>query len=92
MLNKSMTICYISFTHAKALGDKFDHVIKIVKVKPVSPFEQIGSYLSTRCCIPSFKVISLLVPKKEIFEGFSGPRPDSTNTWPGSHLGLVWII
>ena len=27
-------------------------------------------YLSTRCRIPSFNVIGLLVPKKKIFEGF----------------------
>ena len=27
-------------------------------------------YSSTRCCIPSFKVIDLLVPEKEIFKGF----------------------
>ena len=25
---------------------------------------------STRCCIPSFKVTGLLVPKKKIFKGF----------------------
>ena len=36
----------------------------MVKVNPMSSFEYIWLYLSTRCCIPSFKVIGLLVPKK----------------------------
>ena len=33
-------------------------------------FEYIWEYLSTRCCILSFKVFVLLVPKKEVVEGF----------------------
>ena len=43
-------ICWINtwlyavedFTHAKAFGNKIDHVIKMVKINPVSSFEQIG--------------------------------------------------
>ena len=38
---KYMTICCIRFPHAEALGNKFGHVIKMVKVNPVSSFEQI---------------------------------------------------
>ena len=46
----------------EALGNKSDHVIKMVKVNSVSSFEQIWFYLSTRCCILGFKVIGPLVP------------------------------
>ena len=35
-----MSMCCISFTYAEALGHKFDHVIKMVKVNHVSAFEQ----------------------------------------------------
>ena len=53
----------------------------MVKVNPGSSFEQIWKYLSTRCCILSFKV-----PKKENFDVFSIDGP-------GSHLGHVtWNI
>ena len=59
--------------HAEALGNKFDHVIKLVKVNQVSSFEHIWQHLSTWCSIPRFKVISLLVPKKKIFKDFFLP-------------------
>ena len=38
---KYMIICCISFTHTEALGNKFYHLIKMVKVNPVSPLEQV---------------------------------------------------
>ena len=63
---KHMTLCCISFHPCRSIRK----VLKMGRVDPVSSFEDIRQYLSTRCCIPSFKVISLLVPKKERFEGF----------------------
>ena len=42
----------------------------MVSVNPVSSFKQIWLCLSTQCCIQSFKVLSLFVPKKKIFKGF----------------------
>ena len=66
---KYMAICCITFTPAEALRSKFDHLIKKLKVNPVSSFEHIWLYLSTQCCIPSFKVIGRLV-LKVILEGF----------------------
>ena len=49
---------------AKAKGTKFDLAVKYVNVNPVSSFGQIWYYMSTKCYISGFKVISLLVPKK----------------------------
>ena len=64
---KYMTIRCISF-HP---GNKFDHVIKKwSRSTQCHHLNKFGSYLSTQCCLPSFKVIGLLVLKKDIFEGF----------------------
>ena len=75
-------ICCTSFHLCSCIMKQFEHVIKMVNVNPVSSFEHIRSYLSTRCCILSFKAIGLLVPKKKIFEDF-------TISGSGSHLGHV---
>ena len=60
------TQCCLSFH----LWNKFDPVTKMVKVNPGSSYENIGSTRVPWCCIPSFKVIGLLVPLKKIFEVF----------------------
>ena len=69
----------------------------------MSSFEQIWLYLSTRCCIPSFKVIGLLVLKKMIFEGLYHiwAWVPSLVMWSGkfehffiqtSHGGSIWNL
>ena len=59
---KYMTICCISFHPCRRIRKQFDHVIKMVRVNLVSSFEQIWQYLSTRYCIPSFKVFTIYGP------------------------------
>ena len=99
---KYMTICCISFHRYRSIR-KHLTVIKMVKLNPALSYEKIWKYLNTRCCIPSFKVISLLVPKKQIFEGFFhiwAWKPSwSYNTehlnkvsFPTSHGGSIWNL
>ena len=55
-------------------------------VNPGSSFEQTWQNLSTRCCIPSFNAIRLLVAEKKIFYVF-------TIYGHGGHIGRVpWNI
>ena len=93
-----------AFIHAEALGNKFEHVIKLVKDNPVSSFEQIWQYSTQRFCVLSFKAIrGLLVPKKEIFFFFFNIWVWKTSwscdlehlnifSFPASHAGSIWHL
>ena len=66
-------------------GSKFDLDVKMVKVNPISSFEQTLLGPRPQCCIPSPKVISPLVLEKS-YEGFF-PYMGMVAilvTWPGS--------
>ena len=66
--NSFYKIFYLAFSHTKALGSNVDLAVKKVKINPVPSFEQTLQGQSPQCCIPSSKLIGLLVLEK-IFKG-----------------------
>ena len=100
-----MTICCISFHPCRCIRKHSWPCHKNGHGQPSVIIWTNYSYLSTRSCIPSFKVICLLIPKKMICEGFYHIRClDATFIlvmWPGTfeHIfiqtsdgGSVWNL
>ena len=65
-----MTISCLNFHPCRSIRTQILPCHKNGQVNPGSSFESVWKNLSTRCCIPSFKAIGLLVPKEGIFQGF----------------------
>ena len=65
---KYMTVCCVSFDPCRSISE---HIWPYHKNgTQCHHLNKFGSIWRTRCSIPSFNVIGLLVPKEDLFEGF----------------------
>ena len=68
--NSFLEIYSFSILPYKTKGIKFDLAVNRSRSARGNHLNRFGSTLVTQCHIPSFKVISLLVPEKKNFKGF----------------------